>query len=108
MDGMTQVVTDQTFDAEVLASAHPVLVEYWAARCVPCRIMRPLIEQAAAQYAGRLMVVTLDADENPVAPTRFGVRGFPTFMIFRQGRPVDVRVGSISRGQLQAFIEAQL
>ena len=108
MDGMTQVVTDQTFEAEVLASPHPVLVDYWAARCVPCRIMRPLIEQAAAQYAGRLMVVTLDADENPVAPTRFGVRGFPTFMIFRQGRPADVRVGSMSRSQLQAFIEAQL
>ena len=108
MDGMAQAVTDQTFDSVVIASARPVLVDYGAARCVPCRIMSPLIEQAAAQYAGRLTVVTLDADENPAAPTRFGVRGFPTLMMFRHGRPAAVRVGAMSRSELYAFIEANL
>lgn len=108
MDGTAQPVTDQTFDSLVIASARPVLVDYWAARCVPCRLFSPLLEQAAAQYAGRLTVVTLNADENSAAPTRYGVRGFPTLMMFRHGRPAGVRVGLMSREQLQVFIEANL
>ena len=103
-----QVVTDATFQSAVLESSRPVLVDYWAERCAPCKVMSPLVTDAARHYADRLAVVTLKVDENPAVPTRFGVRSFPTFMIFRAGQPVGVRVGTLSRAQLRQFIESSV
>lgn len=104
----TQAVTDQTFETEVLKSSKPVLVDYWAQWCGPCKMIGPLVEESAAEYADRLTVAKLDIDENPATPTRYGVRGIPTLMIFKDGQPVAVRVGSLSRSQLSAFIDANL
>lgn len=106
MSQATKIVTDQSFQEDVLASSKPVLVDYWAEWCGPCRMIGPLVEESAGEYADRLSVVKLNVDQNPVTPTRYSVRGIPTLMIFKDGHPVATRVGSLSRSQLQAFIEA--
>ena len=100
----TKTVTDKTFQAEVLESDRPVLVDYWAEWCGPCRMIGPLVEESATQYADRLTVAKLNVDENPVTPTRYSVRGIPTLMLFKGGLPIATHVGSLSKGQLQAFI----
>jgi thioredoxin 1 len=105
---LPRTVTDQTFTASVLQSEQPVLVDYWAEWCGPCRMIGPLIEETAAQYADRLRVVKLNVDENPATATRYSVRSIPTLMLFKGGQPVATRVGSLSKAQLQAFIEQQL
>jgi thioredoxin 1 len=101
-----KTVNDQTFEAEVLKSSNPVLVDYWAEWCGPCKMIGPAVEESANQYAGRLTVAKLNIDENPATPTRFHVRSIPTLMLFKDGQPVATHVGSMSRGQLQAFIDA--
>jgi len=101
-----KTVTDQTFEAEVLKSSNPVLVDYWAEWCGPCKMIGPAVEESANQYAGRLTVAKLNIDENPATPTRFHVRSIPTLMLFKDGQPVATHVGRMSRGQLQAFIDA--
>jgi thioredoxin 1 len=108
MSETTRSVSDQTFPAEVLQSSKPVLVDYWAEWCGPCRVIGPLVEKSAAEYADRVTVVKLNVDENPVTPTRYGVRGIPTLMLFKDGRPVATRVGTLNKGQLDAFIEGVL
>ncbi len=108
MSHTTQTVTDQTFEAEVLKSSTPVLVDYWAEWCGPCKMIGPLVEESAAEYADRLTVAKLNIDENPATPTRYGVRGIPTLMLFKDGQPVAVRVGSLSRSQLGAFIDEHI
>jgi thioredoxin 1 len=106
MTQATTIVTDQSFQAEVLASARPVLVDYWAEWCGPCRMIGPLVEEAAAEYGGRLTIAKLNVDENPATPTRYSVRSIPTLMIFKDGHPVATHVGSLSRSQLHAFLAA--
>jgi thioredoxin len=105
MSEMTKTVTDETFQADVLSSPKPVLVDYWAEWCGPCRMIGPLVEQSAAQYADRLTVAKLNVDDNPAVASRYRVRGIPTLMLFKDGQPVATHVGSLSKGQLQAFIE---
>jgi thioredoxin 1 len=106
MSPAAKTVTDQTFQTEVLGSAKPVLVDYWAEWCGPCRMIGPLIEESAAEYADRLAIAKLNVDENPATPTRYSVRGIPTLMIFKDGHPVATHVGSLSRSQLHAFLDA--
>ena len=106
MSQSIKTVTDQSFQAEVLDSSQPVLVDFWAEWCGPCRMIGPLVEESAGEYADRLTVAKLNVDENPGTPTRYSVRGIPTLMIFKDGQPVATRVGSLSRSQLHAFIEA--
>ena len=106
MSQTTKIVTDQTFEAEVLRAQKPVLVDYWAEWCGPCKMIGPAVEESANQYADRLTVAKLNIDENPVTPSRFHVRSIPTLMLFKEGQPVATHVGSLSRGQLQAFIDA--
>jgi len=106
MSGATQTVTDKTFQTEVLESSKPVLVDYWAEWCGPCRMIGPIVEQSAAEYADRVSVAKLNVDENPATPSRYGIRSIPTLMLFKDGQPVATRVGSLSKSQLQAFIEA--
>jgi thioredoxin 1 len=101
-----KTVTDQSFPEEVLKSSGPVLVDYWAEWCGPCKMIGPIVEETAKEYAGRLTVAKLNIDENPATPSRYHVRGIPTLMLFKDGQPVATQVGSLSKGQLQAFIEA--
>jgi thioredoxin 1 len=106
MSQATRTVTDQTFKADVLESSKPVLVDYWAEWCGPCRMIGPIVEESATDYADRLTVAKLNIDENAVTPSRYGVRGIPTLMLFKGGQPVATHVGSLSRSQLRALIEA--
>ncbi len=101
-----RTVTDQTFEAEVLKSSTPVLVDYWAPWCGPCKMIGPIVEQSAAEYTDRLVVAKVNVDENPATATRYFVRGIPTLMIFKDGQPVATHVGSMSKSQLQAFVDA--
>jgi thioredoxin 1 len=106
MSQLTKNVTDQSFDADVLASSKAVLVDYWAEWCGPCRMIGPIVEESATQYADRLSVAKLNVDENPATANKYHVRGIPTLMLFKDGYPVATHVGSLSRTQLHAFIEA--
>ena len=106
MSQTTKTVTDQTFETDVLKSSQLVLVDYWAEWCGPCKMIGPIVEESARQYADRVTVAKLNVDENPVTPTRYHVRGIPTLMLFKDGQPVATHVGSLSKSQLQAFIDA--
>jgi len=108
MSQATKNVTDQTFATEVLQSSLPVLVDYWAPWCAPCKMIGPLLEQSADNYAGRLSLAKLDIDDNPQTPSQYHVRGIPTLMLFKDGKPVATQVGAVSKAQLEAFIEANL
>ena len=108
MSEASKNVTDTTFAAEVLESPVPVLVDYWAQWCAPCRMIGPLLDQSAASYAGRMSLAKINIDDNPQVPSRYHVRGIPTLMLFKGGQPVATQVGAVSKAQLQAFIEANL
>ena len=101
-------VTDASFDSEVLGAPLPVLVDYWAEWCGPCKMIAPLLDQSAASYAGRLSIAKINIDENAKTPNRYHVRGIPTLMLFKDGQLVATRVGALSKSQLAAFIEDNL
>ncbi|MEO8466347.1 MAG: thioredoxin [Gammaproteobacteria bacterium] len=104
----THNVTDQSFGTDVLTSAEPVLVDFWAQWCTPCKLVGPLVAESAKTYAGRLKVVKLDIDENPGAASRYRVRSIPTLMLFKGGVPVATQVGALSKAQLALFVEPHL
>ncbi len=108
MSQTPKTVGDQTFEAEVLKSSQPVLVDYWAQWCGPCKMIGPIVEESAAEYADQLTVAKLNIDESPQIPSRYNVRSIPTLMLFKDGQPVATHVGSLSKGQLQAFIDKHL
>ncbi len=97
---MTQSVSDAEFEKEVLQSAEPVIVDFWAEWCGPCKALSPLVDELASEIAGTAKVVKVNIDENPEAPTRYGVRGIPTFMVFKNGAVADTHVGGMSKSQL--------
>jgi thioredoxin 1 len=97
-------VTDATFDTEVTQSALPVLVDYWAEWCGPCRMIAPILDEIAKEYAGRLTVAKLNVDENQQTPQKFGVRGIPTLMLFKNGNIEATKVGALST----AFIDSHI
>ena len=101
-------VTDTTFETEVLASSLPVLVDYWAAWCAPCRMISPMVDESATSYAGQLSVAKVDIDANPKIASQYHVRSIPTLMVFKDGKPVATKVGAMNRSQLAAFIEPHL
>ncbi len=101
-------VTDDSFEAEVLESPQAVLVDYWAEWCGPCKAIAPILDEIAVEYAGRLKVAKLNIDENQNTPARFGIRGIPTLMIFKNGNVEATRVGALSKSQLAAFIDSNL
>jgi thioredoxin 1 len=105
MSQNAKTVTDQSFEADVLKSAQPVLVDYWAEWCGPCKMIGPIVEESAVQYADRLSVAKLNVDESPAIARRYNVRSIPTLMLFKDGAPVATHVGSLSKSQLQAFID---
>ena len=101
-------ITDDTFEQEVLQSQTPVLVDYWAEWCGPCKMIAPALDQIAAEYAGRLKVAKLNIDENQSTPPKYGIRGIPTWMLFKNGNLEATKVGAVSKSQLAAFIDSNI
>lgn len=101
-------VTDTTFENEVLQSATPVLVDYWAEWCGPCKMIAPILDDMARDYAGKLKVAKLNIDENQATPPKYGIRGIPTLMLFKNGNVEATKVGALSKSQLAAFIDANI
>jgi len=101
-------VSDASFQVDVLQSQVPVLVDYWAEWCGPCKMVAPLLEEAAAKYQGRVTIAKLNVDENPDSAAKYGIRGIPTLMLFKDGKVATTKVGALSRAQLQAFLDEAL
>ena len=101
-------VTDASFDADVLQSDLPVLVDYWAEWCGPCKMIAPLLDAAAAEYEGRVIIAKLNVDDNPDTAAKFGIRGIPTLMLFKDGKAAATKVGAMSKSQLTAFLDESL
>ncbi len=108
MNGVTIPVTDETFEEEVLKADQPVLIDYWAEWCGPCKMIAPVLEEIAEDYAGRLKVAKLNIDENPATPPKYGIRGIPTLMLFKNGSVEATKVGAVSKSQLSAFIDSNI
>lgn len=101
-------VTDDTFEQEVLKSDVPVLVDYWAEWCGPCKMIAPILDEIVGDYSGKLKIAKLNIDENSATPPKYGIRGIPTLMIFKDGDVEATKVGALSKSQLTAFIDSSL
>ena len=101
-------VTDSSFAADVLQSATPVLLDFWAEWCGPCKMIAPILDEVATGYEGKLQVAKMNVDENREVPAKFGIRGIPTLMLFKDGQLAATKVGAMSKAQLTAFIDQQL
>ena len=101
-------ISDDSFEQEVLQAGQPVLVDYWAEWCGPCKMISPILDEVAKEYAGKLKVCKLNIDENQATPPKFGIRGIPTLMIFKNGNVEATKVGALSKSQLTAFIDSHL
>jgi thioredoxin 1 len=104
----TLTLSDGSFDGDVLGSAVPVLVDFWAEWCGPCRMMEPTIESIAADYAGKVKVGKLNVDDNGTTAMRFGIRGIPTLLLFKDGRVVEQRVGAVGKTEVQKMLDPHL
>lgn len=101
-------VTDGSFESEVLKSDQPVLIDYWAEWCGPCKMIAPVLDEIADEYAGKLKIAKLNIDDNPNTPPRYGIRGIPTLMLFKDGEVEATKVGAVSKSQLIAFIDSNM
>jgi thioredoxin 1 len=104
MSEHTKTVTDDSFSADVLKAPGPVLVDFWAEWCGPCRAIAPAIDEISAEYAGKLTVAKVNIDENPMTPTQYNVRGIPTLMLFKDGKPVATQVGAAPKSALRQWV----
>jgi thioredoxin 1 len=105
---LIQHISDNTFESVVLQSEQPVLVDFWAEWCGPCKMIAPALDEAATTYQGKLQITKLNVDENKDIPAKFGIRGIPTLMIFKNGQLAATKVGSLSKAQLTEFINQHL
>ena len=101
-------INDASFDADVLQSGTPVIVDFWAEWCGPCKMIAPILDEVASAYQGKLQVAKMNVDENRDVPAKFGIRGIPTLMLFKNGQLAATKVGAMSKAQLTAFIDQQL
>jgi thioredoxin 1 len=101
-------VSDASFEADVLKASGPVLVDYWAEWCGPCKMIAPVLDDIAGTYQGKLTIAKLNIDENQETPAKHGVRGIPTLMLFKDGEVAATKVGALSKSQLQAFLDANI
>jgi thioredoxin 1 len=102
------MLSDDTFESEVLQSSEPVLVDYWAEWCGPCKMIAPLLEEIAAEYGGKVKVAKLNIDDHQATPPKYGIRGIPTLMLFKNGNIEATKVGALSKSQLTAFIDQNI
>nr|VFK13584.1 MAG: thioredoxin [Candidatus Kentron sp. LPFa]VFK17661.1 MAG: thioredoxin [Candidatus Kentron sp. LPFa]VFK29534.1 MAG: thioredoxin [Candidatus Kentron sp. LPFa]VFK63909.1 MAG: thioredoxin [Candidatus Kentron sp. UNK]VFK70750.1 MAG: thioredoxin [Candidatus Kentron sp. UNK] len=108
MSDQVAYVTDDSFEQDVLKQEGPVLVDFWADWCGPCKVIAPILEEAAKEYAGKVVIAKLNIDENPSTPPRYSIRGIPTLMLFKQGKVEGTKVGAVSKSQLFAFLDSNL
>ena len=101
-------ISDDSFEQEVLQAGVPVLVDYWADWCGPCKMISPILDEVAKEYAGKLKVCKLNIDQNQATPPKFGIRGIPTLMIFKNGNVEATKVGALSKSQLTAFVDSNI
>ena len=101
-------ISDESFEEEVLQSERPVLIDYWAEWCGPCKMFAPVLDEIATEYSDRLKVVKLNIDDNPQTPPKYGIRGIPTLMVFKNGQVEATKVGAVSKAQLTAFLDENL
>ncbi len=101
-------ITDDTFENEVSEATVPVLVDFWAQWCGPCKAIAPLLDDIAAKYAGKVKIVKLDVDSNPATPPKFGVRGIPTLILFKEGQVQATQVGLLSKTELMSFLDSHI
>ncbi len=108
MTNNIKTISDASFEADVLKSDKPVLVDFWAEWCGPCKMVAPVIDEAAKEYAGKVSFAKMDVDSNQSTPARFGIRGIPTLILFKNGAIVAQKVGALSKSQLMAFIDSNI
>ncbi|MBA3979323.1 MAG: thiol reductase thioredoxin [Alcanivorax sp.] len=108
MSGEIINASDSSFEADVLKADEPVLVDYWAPWCGPCKMIAPILEEVVKEYEGRLKVVKINIDDNPDTPRKYGVRGIPTLTVFKNGNVEATKVGALSKSQLTAFLDSTL
>ena len=101
-------VSDDSFEQEVLQSEMPVLIDYWAEWCGPCKMIAPVLDEVASEYADKIRVAKLNIDENPATPPKYGIRGVPTLMLFKNGEVEATKVGAVSKTQLTAFLDENI
>jgi len=108
MSTNTKPVTDQSFESEVLKASEPVLVDFWAEWCGPCKMIAPALDELAGEFAGRLTVAKVNIDENPTTPNTYAVRGIPTLILFKDGKPAATQVGALPKSRLKDWIAGNI
>ncbi|MHB1667072.1 MAG: thioredoxin TrxA [Thiomonas sp.] len=108
MSDLIKQTTDASFDIDVLKSTTPVLIDYWAEWCGPCRMVAPILDEIAGEYQGRLNIMKVNVDENRSIPAKYGIRGIPTLMLFKNGEVAATKVGALSKSQLTTFLDANI
>ncbi|MDP9127115.1 MAG: thioredoxin TrxA [Pseudomonadota bacterium] len=108
MGNATKQVTDESFESDVLKAGQPVLVDFWAEWCGPCRMVGPVLEELASEMQGQLNIVKMNVDDNPMAPSKYGIRSIPTLILFKNGQPAATKIGALPKQALQAWLKEQL